>query len=142
MDIWNRVKGIEEIQKVFGKNIGFHDGEIKSIKYDGVIVSIEIDCKGFLKTAVLFNDKYKGFENIYVKIDFKGVSCFEIDYNYGLNFIDEILIKENYEDFLVIINSYYLKIICHQIEIDKVEVKYNDINKEFKNLDKFLKSNL
>lgn len=139
MSIWNKVINNKKIIEVFNENIDFHDAEITKIKYDGTTASIEINCEGFIKTFSLFNKELKKFKNIIVYLYFENVSKFEIDYNYGLNLIDELCIEENDNKFTVTINSYYLKIICNTIKVDNIIITYK---KQTELLDKYLKSNI
>lgn len=134
-----KIINVEKITNIFGNWINFHDAEITKVKYDGNDALIEIDCEGFIKTMVHFDKRYDQIKNILVKIKFKNISHFEIDYDSGMNFINELKIEEVDSKIIVTIDSYYLNIICDYVEIENVSVTHR---KNTELLDKYLKSNI
>lgn len=139
MNLWNKVVNSEKLLEIFNEYIDFHDAEITKVKYDNNIAEITIDLKGFLKTYALFSDEYKKYENIFVNIKFKNISLFDIDYDFGMNLINEINLSYIDNKFIVIIESYYLKIICDEIIIENINVIYKESNDL---LNKCLKNNI
>lgn len=142
MNSWYEVEDIEKIINLFGETVGFHDAEIISVKYNGDEAKIKIDCRGFIKTMSLFKEKYKKYDNVYITIRFENVNFFEIDYDYGINFINELIIEKENDLFIIALEEYYLKLICKNVIIEDISIIYKQNNEHNKMLDKLLKSDI
>ncbi len=111
MNKWNLVLNIENITDLFEDGVDFSEGEVVKVRYDGKKGMIGVKCK---------NDYFTS--NTYVEIWFKNIILFQIGYDKNTNNINNIKISECSKGLDFVIESYYLRIVCKEISIGKVNV--------------------
>ncbi len=111
MNDWKMVKNVNLLTEMFGYGISFKNGEVAKIRYDGKKGMIGVKCQN-------------GYcvDKIYCEIWFRDVRLFQIGYDKNTNLINEIKIKSDNRGMELLIESYYLRVVCGDIAIEKVKV--------------------
>ena len=125
----------EQYEEKLVYDLKLHDSEVRGIKFEHGVMTIEISCKG-----MDLESYFKGIDDVIITICVKDIKKMSFNFLDSTIFVYDFTINKQENHYVISINEgqdMYIEALNYSIDF-KEEKEYN-IN--YKKLDDFLKSN-